>query len=69
MEKYTRFQDPGTGIQPFLHFTPEAGTNVFTADNTLKIGIFGWILVTLRIPVYFISVALWFILGALPFPV
>ena len=69
MQKYTQFRDQASGINPFLHEPPKSGSNLFTADNTLNIGLFGKILIVIRAPLFYTALCLWYILTILPVPV
>ena len=69
MEKYTKFADDATGINPFLHFAPTYGRNLYNADNKLKLGFFGSILFVMRLPFLVFCLLAWNIFSTIPLPV
>ncbi|KAK2956628.1 hypothetical protein BLNAU_8468 [Blattamonas nauphoetae] len=64
MEKFTKFSDPTTGINPFL--PRSAGTKGSKiGQSALKIGPIGYIRFILKAPFVLITLLLWFILSLL----
>ncbi|KAA6390638.1 MAG: hypothetical protein EZS28_013833 [Streblomastix strix] len=61
MEKFTKFEDPATGINPFL--PPKAGKK--QKQNTF-LSIVGKVLFVIRVPILLIFIILWLILGIIP---